>query len=100
MSLYRVGCAVLMAACSLLAATGCAKQPTLSSRLIVTVDAPMLEKGGAVIVLARPIADPQWRLLESATSTNAGYEKEFHVTVASPASIIDHRVALPCDGNL
>ncbi|USJ02797.1 hypothetical protein MUG10_09740 [Xanthomonas prunicola] len=72
-----------------MAATGCATQSRLSSRLIVTVDAPMLEKGGAVIVLARPIADLQWRLLESATSTNAGYEKEFHVNVASPASIIE-----------
>ncbi|OOW67891.1 hypothetical protein Xmar_06160 [Xanthomonas axonopodis pv. martyniicola] len=89
MSLYRVVCAVLMATCSLLTATGCAKQPTLSSRLIVSADAPMLEKGGAVIVLARPIPDRQWRHLESATSSDAGDEKQFQVTVASPASIIE-----------
>ncbi|KHL61039.1 hypothetical protein XEU83M_22195, partial [Xanthomonas euvesicatoria] len=35
-----------------MAATGCAKQPRLSSRLIVTLDAPILEQGGAVIVSA------------------------------------------------
>ncbi|SON84796.1 Secreted protein [Xanthomonas phaseoli pv. phaseoli] len=89
MGRYRIGCAVLAIACLLMAATGCAKQPTLSSRLIVTVDAPMLEQGGAVIVSARPIADREWRLLEGARSTKAGYEKEFQVTVASPASIIE-----------
>lgn len=77
MGRYRIGCAVLAIACLLMAATGCAKQPTLSSRLIVTVDAPMLEQGGAVIVSARPIADREWRLLEGARSTKAGTRKNF-----------------------
>lgn len=86
---YRVGCAVFLLAFLLMGTTGCAKQPRLSSRLIVTVDSPMLEQGGAVIVLTRPIAEREWRLLESAKSNNAGYEKEFHLTVASPASIIE-----------
>ncbi len=91
MNIYRLACAVSLSVLLLMATSGCAKQPKLSSRLIVTVDAPMLEKGGAVIVLARPMAEQEWRLLEGVKSNNAGYEKEFQINVTSPASIVELR---------
>ena len=66
-----------------------AKEPNLSTRLIITVDTPIREKGGAVIVSGRPIADNEWRLLPSSVPNKSEHEKEFHVRVSSPASIVE-----------
>ncbi|WP_210206050.1 hypothetical protein [Rhizobium sp. UGM030330-04] len=83
-----IGLAHLVAGITALSTIGHAGEQQLSTRLRIAVDEPMLTKGGAVIVAARPISGRDWRLLETEGSANA-YEKEFRVKVSSPASIVE-----------
>lgn len=66
-----------------------AKEPNLSTRLIINVDTPILERGGAVIVSGRTIAVDEWRLLPGSVPNKSEHEKEFHVRVSSPATIVE-----------
>lgn len=66
-----------------------AREPNLSTRIIIYIDSPMLEKGGAVIVSGRPINDDKWQLLTGSKSDENDHEKEFHVRVSSPASMVE-----------
>ncbi|WEO70544.1 hypothetical protein [Agrobacterium vitis] len=66
-----------------------AKEPELSTRLIITVNQPMLETGGAVIVAGRSMPENQWRLLKADADGRTSQEKVFHASISSPGSIIE-----------
>lgn len=66
-----------------------AREPNLSNRMIITVDKPMLEKGGAIIVSGRPVSEAEWTLLSDDRNDKNDHEKEFHVRVSSPGSMVE-----------
>ena len=63
------------------------KASELSTRLIISVDRPLVKTGGAIIVSGRPIDDDEWRAIEADGGDND--KKEFNLRVSSPASIVD-----------
>ncbi len=66
-----------------------AKEPELSTRLIISVDQPLNKEGGAVIISGRQVSDDEWRAIAADTGPRDAREKEFHISVSSPASIVD-----------
>ncbi|MCZ7450972.1 hypothetical protein O8B93_25700 [Agrobacterium rhizogenes] len=66
-----------------------AKEPELSTRLIISVDEPLYKEGGAVIISGRQVSDDEWRAIAADAGPKDAHEKEFHIRVSSPASIVD-----------
>lgn len=80
---------VLLFAFTLPLAYSQAKEPELLTRLIISVHEPLNELGGAVIVSGRQISDGEWHAIEPEEGSKTDNQKEFHVNVSSPASIVD-----------
>lgn len=59
------------------------------TRLIISVEQPLNKEGGAVIVSGRQISDDEWHAIETEEGSQNDNQKEFHVSVSSPASIVD-----------
>lgn len=66
-----------------------AKAPKFSTRLIISVDEPLNKEGGAVIISGRQVPDDEWRALAADSAPGEASEKAFHISVSSPASIVD-----------
>ena len=66
-----------------------AKEPKFSTRLIISVDEPLNKEGGAVIISSRKVSDDEWRALAADSAPGEASEKAFHISVSSPASIVD-----------
>lgn len=84
-----MGVATLAIGAALLAAIVHSDEPELSTRLSITVDEPMLTKGGAVIVAARPVSDSEWHSLQESGGNANPLTKEFRIRVSSPASVVE-----------
>jgi hypothetical protein len=65
------------------------KEPKFSTRLIISVDEPLNKEGGAVIISGRQVSDVEWRALAADSGPGDAREKEFHLSVSSPASVVD-----------